>query len=119
MFIDSHCHLTLEQYADDVENVIKHAVSNRVAKMYCTGGMLGHDEKVLELCAKNRDVLRPVIGISPHDANRVTPEQKNALFDLVEKNRKTLAAIGEIGLDYHHFHTEEERKTQTEVASRD
>ena len=117
MYIDSHCHLTHEQYTSeaDVGEVINHAVNAGVEKMYCTGGMLGHDEKVLELCAKHPQFLRPVIGISPHDANRVTAEQKNELFDLIEKNRKQLAGIGEIGLDFHYFKTSEEQKTQEKL----
>ncbi len=114
MFIDSHCHLTHEQYTSeaDVDAVIAHAVQTGVGKMYCTGGMLGHDEKVLELCAKHPKTLRPVIGISPHDANRITQEQKEDMFDLIEKNSSKLAGIGEIGLDFHYFKTPEEQAKQ-------
>ncbi|MDP3742216.1 MAG: TatD family hydrolase [Candidatus Micrarchaeota archaeon] len=114
MFIDSHCHLTHEQYTSeaDVEETITRAVNAGIERMYCTGGMLGHDEKVLVLCAKHPKTLRPVIGISPHDANRVTQEQKKDMFNLIEKNRKQLAGIGEIGLDFHHFKTQEEQAKQ-------
>ncbi len=112
MFIDSHCHLTHEAFAGDLEEVIKRALAASVRKIYCTGGMIGHDEKVIELC-KTHSALRPVIGISPHDAWRATQEQKNRVYELIEKNN--VAAIGEIGLDFHHFKEEEHRKKQEAV----
>ena len=112
MYVDSHCHLTHKQFAGDVESVIQRAKSAKLTRAYCTGGMLGHDQTVLKLCAKHAGFLRPVIGISPHDANRVTVEQKEAIFSLIEKNRSKLAGIGEIGLDFHYFKTEEEQKKQ-------
>lgn len=115
MFIDSHCHLTHEQYASDAEDVIKRAVNAGVEKMYCTGGMLGHDEKVLALCGRFPTVLQPVIGISPHDAGKASGAEKNHVFDLIEKNASKIAAIGEIGLDHHYFKTSEEQKTQEKL----
>ncbi len=113
MYIDSHCHLTHEKFANDVESVIQQAVENGVKKIYCTSGMLGHDKKVLELCKEHSEVLKPVIGISPHDADKVQNEQKLEVFELIEKNK--ISAIGEIGLDFHYFHKEEEHNKQTEL----
>ncbi len=115
MYIDGHCHLTHEQFTSDVEQVVKRAQAAGVERMYVTGGMLGHDEKVLALCSQNQKLLRPIIGISPHDANRITNKQKEKMFDLIEKNRKKLAAIGEIGLDFHYFKTPEEQSTQEKL----
>ncbi len=115
MYIDSHCHLTHEAFEKDVEEVIKRAEQNNVRRIYCTGGMLGHDEKVLALCSKYARVLSPVIGISPHDASKISKEEKNHVFDLIEKNRKKLSAIGEIGLDFHYFHEQEQQKQQEKI----
>ncbi len=112
MFIDSHCHLTHEAFAGRVGEVMQRALAADVKRIYCTGGMIGHDEKVIQLCGQF-PALRPVIGISPHDAPTATQEQKNAVYTLIEKNK--VAAIGEIGLDFHHFHQEEQRKKQEAV----
>ncbi|MFH0713271.1 MAG: TatD family hydrolase [Candidatus Micrarchaeota archaeon] len=115
MFIDSHCHLTHEAFQTDVDAVIQRARAAGVEKMYCASGMLGHDELVLKLCAAYPMMLRPVIGISPHDANKVTKEQKEKIFDLIEKNYRKIAAIGEIGLDFHYFKTTEEQQKQEKL----
>ncbi len=115
MYVDSHCHLTHLKFAGETAAVIKRALAANVKRMYVTGGMLGHDEDVLKLCAKYSDYLRPVIGISPHDANKLSYGEKEALFDLIEKNSKKLAGIGEVGLDFHYFKTPEEQAKQIKL----
>lgn len=114
MFIDAHCHLTHAEFTKDVDEVIVRAKAAGVAKMYCTSGAKGDGEKILQLCSAHQEI-RAVIGIDPHLSVNLTKEEIEAELRFIEKNHRKIAAIGEIGLDYHHFTDEKQRVKQISI----
>ena len=93
MLIDTHCHLSYEDY-DNLDEIIKEMNGIMIAS--------GCDDKtnkeVLEL-VKKYDNVYGTLGIHPESVNNINEDS----FIFIEKNinNKKIVAIGEIGLDYY------------------
>jgi len=97
--IDTHCHLTFEQLAGDIENVLEKSKSAGVTGWITVGTDSEHNRKAVELAEKFEN-LYAAIGIHPHDAKDVTGETIAELKELAGNER--VVAIGETGLDFHY-----------------
>jgi len=97
--IDTHCHLTFEQLAGDIENVLERSKSAGVAGWITVGTDSEHNRKVLEL-AQRFESMYAAIGIHPHDAKDVISETITELKTLAANEK--IVALGEIGLDFHY-----------------
>ncbi len=106
-FVDCHCHLEEKDYPD-LDEVLKRMGKAGVACV-ASGRNREQNGRALSL---TRPGVKAAIGISPHDAQGVDVEEELAWL---EGRAKEACAIGEIGLDYHHFHSAEERGKQGEV----
>jgi TatD DNase family protein len=100
--IDTHCHLTFEQLADDIEAVLARSVAEGITSWITVGTDPQQNRKAVELSEKFKNIYAAV-GIHPHDARDVTAEMLTELKELA-KNEKVVA-IGETGLDYHYNHS--------------
>ena len=93
MLIDTHCHLSNDDY-DNLEEVIKEMNGFMIAS--------GCDDKtnkeVIELVNKYDNVYG-TLGIHPEEIDNITSDS----FKLIEDNLNNpkIVAIGEIGLDYY------------------
>lgn len=96
--IDTHCHLDLDQYKDDVDAVIKRAAAAGVERVICPGINATSSTKCAHLAAEYPRVFAAV-GIHPHDADKATDTDLSRLRELAISNDK-IVAIGEVGLDY-------------------
>lgn len=106
MLIDTHCHLSDEQY-NNREEVIK----NMGAGLIITSGIDDKSNKdVLELCSKYPNVYG-TLGIHPESIENVTEED----FLFIEKylQNPKIVAVGEIGLDY--YWTKDNKEKQKEI----
>lgn len=112
MFLDNHCHLEHEMLEKDFEEVVGKALRNKVTHAINAGSSISNNRKILELRKRRPEFLKVVLGTSPHDAQNCNLEEE---VGFVEKNLHEIVGIGEIGLDYHHFSGEEERKRQQVV----
>jgi TatD DNase family protein len=112
--VDSHCHLDpeSEDFRADLPAVLERARAAGLVAMVCvgSGGDLATAERAVALAAKEPDVFAAV-GISPHDAAKLTPEFWPALEQLARQPR--VVAVGETGLEY--FHDDSPRQVQREV----
>jgi len=110
MLIDSHAHLDMDNYKDDLESVIERAVEGGVGRIITVGINLESSIKAIELSNKY-DFIYSTIGFHPHDADKVTDNQ---LFELqkLAKEEKVIA-WGEIGLDF--FKNRSEKDKQVDV----
>ncbi len=97
--IDTHCHLTFEQFAGDVDAVIERSKAAAVTGWITVGTDIQDSRKAVEL-AKRFENMYAAIGIHPHDAKNVTAETIAELKKMAENERAV--AIGETGLDYHY-----------------
>ena len=110
MLIDSHAHLDMEDYREDLEQVITRAVEGGVERIITIGIDLTSSIKALEL-ANQYDFIYSTVGFHPHDADMVTDAHLNELQALAKESR--VVAWGEIGLDF--FKNRSQREKQIEV----
>lgn len=113
MLIDSHVHLNMDHFRDDLGAVLARARSADVGEMLqvCYDG--ASVEETLALTESHPDVYGAV-GVHPHNAkdwdDALEKRVKEALL------RKKILAVGEIGLDY--YRDLSPRETQREVFRR-
>ena len=98
MFIDTHCHLSIEDY-DDIDLVIKENREAGIDKIIISGCTRDTIKESLELVSKYDDVYA-TIGYHPSEVSITTLEDLDLLEEQI-KNKKVVG-IGEIGLDYHY-----------------
>ncbi len=100
--IDTHCHLDMEAFDKDREEVIKKAKGSDVQFIINAGSDREGNLKGLDLSDKYKNIYSAV-GIHPHDAK--TLDEK--LFKEVKEWARLpkVVAVGEIGLDYHYLHS--------------
>ena len=98
MYIDTHCHLSMEDY-DDIDKVIEENKNALVEKIVVSGCSRESIEEVMDL--KDRyDMVYVTIGYHPEYADTITESDLDYLKSLL--NEKKVIGIGEIGLDYHY-----------------
>ena len=99
MLIDTHCHLSREDY-DDIDLVVNENRENGVGKIIVSACTKDSILECLEYIEKYDDVYL-TIGFHPSETETYTNEEIIFLRDTV-KNNKKIVGIGEIGLDYHY-----------------
>ena len=98
MYIDTHCHLSREDY-DDIDKVIEENKNANIDKIVVSGCSRESIEEVMDL--KDRyDMVYVTIGYHPEYADTVTESDLDYLKSLL--GEKKIVGIGEIGLDYHY-----------------
>jgi len=97
--IDTHCHLTFDELAGDIETVIEHSRAAGVTGWITVGTDSEQNRKAVALAGKFEDMYAAV-GIHPHYAKDVNAEAIAELKALALE--KKVVAIGETGLDFHY-----------------
>ena len=99
MFIDTHVHIFLPNFAGEVDQIIDRAKAAGVDYLIVPGTDVATSIQAVELSEKYNCVYAAV-GVHPHD----TKDWNDSLVEKLEelaKNKKVVA-IGEIGLDYYY-----------------
>ena len=99
MYIDTHCHLSKEDY-ENIALVIKENRESGIEKIIVSGCTKDSILESLEY-AKNYDDVYVTIGYHPSEANDITEEDLLLLESQITSSSKVVG-IGEIGLDYHY-----------------
>ena len=97
--IDTHCHLTFEQLAGDIEGIITRSRAAGVLSWITVGTDSSENRKAVNLAGRFEDMYAAV-GIHPHYAKDVTADDIEELKKLAQN--KKVVAIGETGLDFHY-----------------
>lgn len=100
--IDTHCHLYLEDFKNDLSEVIQRAAENGVQKIFLPAIDSETHEQLLSLCQLTTDncQLFPTIGLHPCSVK----ENFESELKIVEQHLnsgKKFFGIGETGLDYY------------------
>jgi len=103
--IDTHCHLEMDAFNKDRDEVIIRARDAGIAYMITIGSDKEANMKGLRLCDDYPEIFAAV-GIHPHDAKILNDD----LYDEITRWVKCpkVVAVGEIGLDYHYMHSPKE-----------
>jgi len=122
MLIDIHSHLDHCYFKDDLDKVIENAKKADVKIILTAGINPETNRKALKL-AEKYEIVKACLGIYPIQNNdKLTNQYKNKKFKKINiedemkfiiKNKKNIAAISEIGLDY--FWVKDKEKEQKEL----
>ncbi|MHB8135244.1 MAG: TatD family hydrolase [Anaerolineaceae bacterium] len=96
--IDTHCHLYMEQFDLDVDEVITNATSQNISKIVVPGVDIISSQRAITLAEKYSNVFAAV-GIHPNEGNKWEKCTFTEISELA--NHPKVVAIGEIGLDFH------------------
>jgi TatD DNase family protein len=103
--VDSHAHLDLEDYEQDLDAVLARARAAGLVRIVCVGlwrapGSFGD---ALELAAQDPALFSATIGVHPHECARV-PEEDWVRHEALARDPRVVA-VGETGLDFHYDHS--------------
>ena len=100
MFIDAHCHITGDEFAEKggIDGVLKQAKDNNVGIIVCSGFDLNSSIRAKELAEKYEEVYF-CAGFHPSELYKY----REGDLDEIERlcRHEKCVALGEIGLDYH------------------
>jgi TatD DNase family protein len=96
---DSHCHLTDEKFAGEVDAVLERAEAAGVARLITIASHPDDAQEGLELAHQYSSVWTTA-GIHPHSAADYGKDAISRVAELAEDDR--VVAIGETGLDYYY-----------------
>lgn len=117
--VDTHCHLDLEAFDEDRDDVFQRALGAGVHAMILVGYNPERWETTAALCSQH-GFLRRTLGVHPNDAGIWSDEMSMRLRREIERDRPV--AIGEIGLDFYRSagNVEQQRRAfvaQLEIAA--
>ncbi|MBW0454359.1 MAG: TatD family hydrolase [Candidatus Kinetoplastibacterium crithidii] len=98
MFVDSHCHLDLQEFDTNIDLIMTQMYNARVNYALIAGIDKKNFNNILKLISKYNNLYASV-GIHPEcsDNEEFSIEE----LCLLAKENKKIVAIGETGLDYH------------------
>ncbi len=104
-YIDSHCHLDMEAYQQDLDQVLTRAKQANIVNIITIGIDLASSVKAVELAVRYPGIFA-TIGIHPHDVENIGFSDYDLLQKLYDKSPEQIKAVGEIGLDYFKNYTD-------------
>ncbi|MDP3734577.1 MAG: TatD family hydrolase [Nanoarchaeota archaeon] len=121
--VDVHCHLNHALFKDDLDQVLERARKAGLKALLVSGVNPVSNKEVLALAAKY-PLIKASLGIYPIDAlgmaeaeiglpRQIVPINLEEEFAFIEKHKKDVLAIGEVGMD---FHWAEKEKTYEKQA---
>jgi TatD DNase family protein len=114
VLIDTHAHLDMAEFADDLPAVLDRARAAGVIHVVSVSVGLASLGRNLEIAAGNPGFVSATAGVHPHDAAALEPDAWEQLARLAADPR--VVAIGETGLDYHRDRAP--REAQAELFAR-
>ena len=110
-YIDTHCHLDGEEFAQDLEAVIQRAREAGCEKIFIPAIDLKSSEAALQLAQRYPGYLYPMAGLHPEEVRADWREQLAAIKAMLKAQSSLqgkaavpsakLKAIGEVGLDFY------------------
>jgi TatD DNase family protein len=109
--IDTHTHLCDSVFDPDRDDVIKRAKMAGVAKIISVSENMADAKCNIELAGMYAEIL-PAAGQYP---THLDLSQAQEMGEFIRANRKRLAAIGEVGLDFWVIKEDRDREIQKEI----
>jgi TatD DNase family protein len=99
MIIDTHTHLYLNDFAADIDEVIKRAADEGVEKFYLPAIDSSETENIFSLEKKYPGKCFAMMGLHPCSVKQNYKEELYLVYNWLQKRK--FAAVGEIGLDFY------------------
>lgn len=97
--IDTHSHLDVEEFKDDLTDVIARAKEAGVEKVFIPAIDLNSCRSVLNVCNAYPSYAYPMFGLHPEEVKADYKKQLTLIRTVIDENNPI--AIGEVGLDYY------------------
>ncbi|NLH53127.1 MAG: TatD family hydrolase [Bacteroidales bacterium] len=95
--IDTHCHLYLEEFDVDREQVLARARDAGVSKILCPAIDSRTHDRMLEICRLSDGFMIPMMGLHPTSVREDYQEELKVVERYLAENK--YLAIGEVGID--------------------
>lgn len=105
MIIDSHCHLNMKEFHNDLDSIINNAKCNNIKGLLSISTKIEEFESISNI-SNNYDNIWYSLGIHPHNVNSDYFQLNNAVVRY--NNDNNFVGIGETGLDYYHMNSEKD-----------
>lgn len=101
-FIDTHCHLDGEEFAEDRLQVVERAREAGAEAVFIPAIDLKSCHSVLDTCAQFPGYCYPMLGLHPEEVRPDFHQQLDSIRELLNVSLTSkLLAIGEVGLDFY------------------
>jgi TatD DNase family protein len=99
--VDAHIHLSDEEYAECIDEVIAEAKASDVVALVSNSMDLKTCLDSLRLAERYPGTVFAALGVHTRNVNTIAEDELQKVLDVVlkQKGNKTLVALGEIGLD--------------------
>lgn len=117
MLVDSHCHLNMEEFNEDLDIVIQNAIKAGVKYMQTICVRLEDLPSIIAITEKYPNVFASV-GVHPHDTDEVTEQPaKDLAQTLINLSlHPKIIGIGETGLDYYYEHSDRQSQKESFIS---
>ncbi|MFO8234266.1 MAG: TatD family hydrolase [Bacteroidales bacterium] len=96
-FIDTHAHLYLDNFKDDIQDVCQRAKQNNISRIYLPNIDTETISQMLALETKFPDLLYPMMGLHPSSVRDNYEKELEKIEEYLQG--RTFSAIGETGMD--------------------
>lgn len=111
MFIDTHSHLYLWELQNHIPEAIQHLQEGHFSHTIQIGTSVETSQICIDL-AHTYDIVRTTVGIHPCEAQDIAveeiPKQMSQLEEIIQKEKKYIVGVGEIGFDHYHLSKDKE-----------
>ena len=105
---DTHCHLSLDQFSDELNLILERAHKAGVRHLLIPGIDLETSRRAVEIAEAHEGIFASV-GVHPHNASGYSETSRNQLLKLARSPK--VVAVGEIGLDFYRDHSPRDKQT--------
>ncbi|MCD8261429.1 MAG: TatD family hydrolase [Bacteroides sp.] len=109
--VDTHAHLFLEEFEEDLQEVVERATKAGVEEIYLPNIDFSTLEALLKVSSLYRGYFSPMIGLHPTSVGRDYKEQLTILEQFLEE-KNSFVAIGEVGIDLYWDQTFKEEQIE-------
>lgn len=107
MLADSHCHLYM---VEDSAGALARGRAAGVSRLLVPGTTMADSAAAVALAGSHEGVVAAV-GIHPHEAKDFDPERDGPALEALARQPR-VAAIGEVGLDFHYDHSPRDKQIE-------
>ena len=95
--IDTHAHLYLKEFENDLDEVIGRALESGVKRIFLPNLDSSSAEDMLRICEKYKGICFPMMGLHPTSVKENFTEELSFIEKQLSNNQ--FIAVGEIGID--------------------
>ena len=106
MYIDTHCHISINDY-ENISFLINKIKDSGIEKIIVNGCDMESNLEVLEL-TKKYDIVYGALGFHPTELDKFDESYLMWLDEHIDDDK--IVALGEIGLDYHYDNTDKNKQ---------